>query len=823
MALTRITKGVIKPNENYDTHNINSTGIVTAIGLDVNGNGDISGNLSVGGVLTYEDVTSIDSVGLITARDGIFLPDNKKLEFGNQAGSSDFRIYHDGTRNVLAGFTARDINIESYHGADVNIITNSNHYAIKCISNAQVELYHDNVKRLETSATGVSIPQDLDVDGHTELDNVNIAGVATFSQGGSEVVRINSSGLLVYNDVSFFGASTHAYWDKSANQFSLNDNTKLSVGSGSDLQIFHDSNNSYIENSTNSLFIRSDTLQLYKKSSSERYIVCSADAAVKLFYDNALKLETSAKGIQVGTGVTIETNGQATFTGIVTASTYYGDGSNLSNITSTTINSNTNNYIITGTGTANTLQGESGLTYNGSTLALAGSLAMTGGSISLDSHSLISTAGFTDISGGSYAARLGSTGTSTIRSTQIYGGGNHIATFDGVNYRLGIYETTPEAGLHITGGLPSIRLENSGTSASANDIFGQIDFKHNDSSDAGVTAAIKCVAEDANGNSFLAFYNGDGGNADERLRIDSSGNVGIDQTNPAAYGKFVVNGTGNIINLRASSGAAGLGFFEAGTGRFYIKTLNGSDGLSFVDGDNSSERLRIKSDGKIEVPTTGKLSLGMSSPVAQFTAGTANGSRVIEIQGTDGVIRGYNRNSSAWAQIDFEASSYSFDCGGTERLRIHSDGKISTGVNNNSYELTIGGLSGGPTLWLRDSGTTGTSRILFGDTSAATKGAIYYSSNNNYMALYTNGTEHIRINSSGHFYPYTDATRDLGTSSLRWRNVYTTDLQLSNENTGGNEVDGTEGNWTLQEGESDVYMINRKTGKKYKMMLQEVN
>ena len=77
--------------------------------------------------------------------------------------------------------------------------------------------------------------------------------------------------------------------------------------------------------------------------------------------------------------------------------------------------------------------------------------------------------------------------------------------------------------MHITGGLPSIRLENSGTSASANDIFGQIDFKHNDSSDPGVTAAIKCVAEDANGNSFLAFYNGNGGNADERLRIASNG------------------------------------------------------------------------------------------------------------------------------------------------------------------------------------------------------------------------------------------------------------------------------------------------------------
>ena len=65
MALTRITKGVIKPNENYDTHDINSTGIITATGAN------ITGNLSVGGGLTYEDVSSIDSVGIITANQGI--------------------------------------------------------------------------------------------------------------------------------------------------------------------------------------------------------------------------------------------------------------------------------------------------------------------------------------------------------------------------------------------------------------------------------------------------------------------------------------------------------------------------------------------------------------------------------------------------------------------------------------------------------------------------------------------------------------------------------------------------------------------------------
>ena len=66
---------------------------------------------------------------------------------------------------------------------------------------------------------------------------------------------------------------------------------------------------------------------------------------------------------------------------------------------------------------------------------------------------------------------------------------------------------------------------------------------------------------------------------------------------------------------------------------------------------------------------------------------------------------------------------------------------------------------------------------------------------------------------------------DLGTSSLRWKDIYTQDLQLSNEakkDTGGNDVDGTWGDWTLQEGENDIFMINNRNGKKYKINLTEV-
>ena len=59
MANTRITQGVIKPNEDYDVRHINATGVITAT------------NLNLSGVLTYEDVTNVDSIGVITARKGI--------------------------------------------------------------------------------------------------------------------------------------------------------------------------------------------------------------------------------------------------------------------------------------------------------------------------------------------------------------------------------------------------------------------------------------------------------------------------------------------------------------------------------------------------------------------------------------------------------------------------------------------------------------------------------------------------------------------------------------------------------------------------------
>jgi hypothetical protein len=64
-------------------------------------------------------------------------------------------------------------------------------------------------------------------------------------------------------------------------------------------------------------------------------------------------------------------------------------------------------------------------------------------------------------------------------------------------------------------------------------------------------------------------------------------------------------------------------------------------------------------------------------------------------------------------------------------------------------------------------------------------------------------------------------TFDLGSSGVRWANIYSADMHFSNKGS-SNSVDGTWGDWTLQEGENDIFMLNNRTGKRYKINLTEV-
>ena len=122
---------------------------------------------------------------------------------------------------------------------------------------------------------------------------------------------------------------------------------------------------------------------------------------------------------------------------------------------------------------------------------------------------------------------------------------------------------------------------------------------------------------------------------------------------------------------------------------------------------------------------------------------------------------------------------------------------------------------------------TGTDAILVSAAIQAKAEGDHSSSSNATSLEFMTGaseaaTAKVRITSAGHLVPTADDSYDLGSGSLQWRDIYTGDLNLNNTKTRNNEVDGTSGSWTIQEGKDDLYLLNRLNNKKYKFNLTEV-
>ncbi len=165
MAFTKVVGAGIHTLSNITSHNIHSSGIVTATKFDgpfdninVSGAATFTGNVTIGGTLTYEDVTNIDSVGLVTARQGIFLPDNKVAHFGNAAGSGDLKIYHSASNGL--SYIRQDgtgpLDIRSINDIDIRD-ANDGDLFIKCEESEGVKLYYEGDQKLEITNTGATV------------------------------------------------------------------------------------------------------------------------------------------------------------------------------------------------------------------------------------------------------------------------------------------------------------------------------------------------------------------------------------------------------------------------------------------------------------------------------------------------------------------------------------------------------------------------------------------------------------------------------------------------------------------------------------------
>ena len=165
----------------------------------------------------------------------------------------------------------------------------------------------------------------------------------------------------------------------------------------------------------------------------------------------------------------------------------------------------------------------------------------------------------------------------------------------------------------------------------------------------------------------------------------------------------------------------------------------------------------------------------------------------------------------------------------TERLRVDTAGNVGIGSGSNTNAHIVRGFSANkglvietqqPAIQLVDSDNNGRYFTLAYEQSAKT--VYMHNQSNGPFRFDTNGTARMSITGDGHLIPETDNAYDLGSSSKGWRNIYTNDLNLSNMESDGNDVDGTKGSWTIQEGEDDLFLINRTNGKKYKFKLEMV-
>ena len=253
----------------------------------------LNGNLTVNGVVSYEDVTNIDSVGIITARDEIIL----KSSVNNQQPKLKIESYGE------YGEIKADGNGSLILDADPDFNSNDSYIGFKV----------DGSEKARIDSTGnIGIGTET-IQANINYNTLEIVGDAGTTGGG--IVRLKTGNLaaktMLFCDTGGFEArvetnhpfvistnDTERLRITSDGTVRLPDNGKLTLGAGDDLQIWSDNTDQYIRGEQNQLIVRSNNLRL-QSYLGENYIHCAMNNAVSLYYDNVKKFETTTAGLTI--------------------------------------------------------------------------------------------------------------------------------------------------------------------------------------------------------------------------------------------------------------------------------------------------------------------------------------------------------------------------------------------------------------------------------------------------------------------------------------------------------------------------------------------
>ena len=314
---------------------------------------------------------------------GITLSDNKKITLGT---GGDLEIYHNGSHSFIADVGTGNLKLA---GDEVQIVNSANNETKALFTtDGAVELYHNNSKKIETTSSGIDVTGEVSIS-----DATNTAGATNRLSVGagddlliyhngddSYIKETNGSGSLIIQGESFAiknedaqnlvtsgggsvqlahcpDASTSntrlettpsgitVTGTVTADALTMGDSEKITLGTGSDLEIYHDGSNSVITETTGTgdLLLRGNNLKLQKGDGGEDYLIATSNGSVAIKHDNNTKLETTTGGIDV--------------TGTVTADGLTVDAG--SSTTDLTVSSSTSaaRLNVTSTATSNTQHG----------------------------------------------------------------------------------------------------------------------------------------------------------------------------------------------------------------------------------------------------------------------------------------------------------------------------------------------------------------------------------------------------------------------------------------------------------------------------------
>ena len=333
-------------------------------------------------------------------------------------------------------------------------------------------------------------------------------------------------------------------------------------------------------------------------------------------------------------------------------------------------------------------------------------------------------------------------------------------------------------------------------------------FSQGSSANVAVAAgAVKMIVTDGAG-SGAAVIDALSGLEGSFSGIDVTGSVTAD--GGTIDGALSVNTAGNLLTLNATSGVAYQAFKENGTNRFFLGTLNGSDGLAFIDADGTTNRMVIDSSGNVGIGVT------PSSWSSAFTALQVEGSSIWST-GSDVALTANNY---------YDGTQYKYVNNGAASRQYHNtDGSVAwfqagsgTAGNNISFSQAMtldssgnllvghtslngtGGVDIGTSGYVRASRSGDEAAIFNRETNDGTivslqkdgspvgsisvEGGDLAIGNDDAGIQFVNGTEHFRpfnITTNA----ATDALMDIGSSSKRFKDLY-----LSGKASIGNQIIG---------------------------------